>query len=346
MCPGGACDPRGIGLNPVVVSFGQKYMPLPNDPLGGDHFNTQGFRGSALLPVTSNNYVARVDHDFSDKWRLLGQLSRLCLQECDHRPTGYRRRHRRATNSGSTAALTARPQDPSFWVAGLTTIITPTTTNDFHFSYLRNYLGSGAASLAPPQLPGLSTGALEIGGETTSALIPYNVNTQSVRQRFWDGQDKSLKDDVTMIKGNHLITFGGLYQRNFDYHQRNDNGQGIMNQPVYQIGSGPGIAYSSAYEPAGLPSSQVSNWTKLYSEALGIVNQPQDLFTRSGPQLTLLPLGTPMFDQSIIPSYNIYFTDTWHIKPTLTLTYGMGYTVEMPPYELNGKQVDLTDANG
>jgi hypothetical protein len=53
-----------------------------------------------------------------------------------------------------------------------------------------------------------------------------------------------------------------------------------------------------------------------------------------------------MYDQSIIPSYNVYFTDTWRMKPSFTLTYGLGYTVEMPPYELNGKQVELTDTTG
>ncbi len=50
------------------------------------------------------------------------------------------------------------------------------------------------------------------------------MNTQSIRQRFWDGQDKSIKDDLTMLKGNHLFGFGGSYQRNFDYHSRTDNG--------------------------------------------------------------------------------------------------------------------------
>ena len=34
------------------------------------------------------------------------------------------------------------------------------------------------------------------------------------------------------------------------------------------------------------------------------------------------------------------------MKPTLTVTYGLGYALEMPPYELNGKQVMLTDATG
>jgi hypothetical protein len=60
----------------------------------------------------------------------------------------------------------------------------------------------------------------------------------------------------------------------------------------------------------------------------------------------LQPVGASAFDQSIIPSYNVYITDTWHIKPTLTLTYGLGYALELPPYELNGKQVGLVDSTG
>ena len=34
------------------------------------------------------------------------------------------------------------------------------------------------------------------------------------------------------------------------------------------------------------------------------------------------------------------------MKPTFTLTYGLGWNLEMPPYELNGNQVALVDANG
>jgi hypothetical protein len=344
-CNGGGCDPRGFGFNSQVSQLWQKYMPLPNDPLSGDHFNTQGYLSNIALPSHGNNYVSRIDHDFSDKWRFMASYRyyryvKLGTQQVDIGGALP------GDTLGTPAARAVRPQIPSFFVTGLTTNITPTITNDFRFSYLRNFWQWGT-SAAPPQLPGLG-GALEIGGETSSALIPYNVNTQNVRQRFWDGQDKTLKDDVTMIKGNHLVTLGGMYQRNFDYHLRNDNGQGIMNAPVYQVGASsmPGITFPSTYQPAGLPSSQLSNWNRLYSEVLGIVSQPQDLYTRSGSQLTLQPPGSSMFDQSIIPSYNVYVSDTWHIKPTVTLTFGAGYTVEMPPYELNGKQVALTDQSG
>ena len=343
VCPNGSCDPRGLGLNPQVSQLWQKYMPLPNTTTGGDHYNTENYQGVVAEPITSNQYTGRIDHDFAEKWRFMAsyrdyKLVRLGTQQVDIGGALP------GDTLGTPAATAVRPQQPSYWVTGMTTNITPTTTNDFRFSYLRNFWQWGTEA-APPQLPGLG-GALEIGGESAAALIPYNVNTQSVRQRFWDGQDKMLRDDVTKIKGNHLITFGGQYQRNYDYHLRNDNGQGIMNSPVYQITSGGGMTYPSQYRPVGVPSAQISNYNKLYSEVLGIVDQSQDLFTRTGPQLTLQPPGSFMYDQSIIPSYNVYFTDTWHMKPTFTLTYGLSYTLEMPPYELAGKQVELTDTSG
>ena len=46
-------------------------MPEPNVPSGGDKYNTQGYQGVIATPTTSNNYVGRIDHDFSDKWRFM-----------------------------------------------------------------------------------------------------------------------------------------------------------------------------------------------------------------------------------------------------------------------------------
>jgi hypothetical protein len=343
VCGGGACDPRGIGLNPMVAQLWNKFMPEPNNFNLGDAHNVEGFQGQVSLPETSKFLVGRVDHDFGDKWRFMSSyryfaLSQLTTNQIDIGGALP------GDTLGTPAARAPRPQKPEFLVAGLSTTINPTTTNDFHWNYTKIWW-QWATSAAPPQLPGLG-GALEIGGETSQALIPYNVNNQNTRQRFWDGHDTLLKDDLVKIKGAHVISLGGNYQRNFDYHERNDNGQGINTSPVYQIGNNSGIQYTAAVQPAGLPAGQVANWDKYYSYVLGIVDQPQQLFTRSGANLNLNPVGTPMFDKSSINYYNLYVTDSWHIKPTITLTYGLGYQVEMPPVEQAGKQVELVDQSG
>jgi hypothetical protein len=242
-------------------------------------------------------------------------------------------------------AVAPRVQKPSYFVTGLTTTISPTLTNDFHFNYVRNYWEWGTVG-APPQVAGLG-GAIEIGGETagTNALIPYNVNSQNVRQRFWDGQDSVFRDDLSWVKGNHLLQFGGTYQRNHVIHQRDDNGAGIFNNPVYQIGGATtGLSFLSAYVPANLPSNQIANWNNFYTEVLGIVSQPQNLYVRNGSNLTVQPVGTNLDVHENTPYYNLYFSDTWHMRKDLTLTYGLGYQVEMPNQEQDGKAVIMVDS--
>jgi len=69
-CPAGACDPRGLGLNPLVSRIWNT-IPLPNDPQFGDNYNTQGYNTNISIPQKSDNFTTRLDHDFGDKWHLL-----------------------------------------------------------------------------------------------------------------------------------------------------------------------------------------------------------------------------------------------------------------------------------
>jgi hypothetical protein len=347
--PGTTLDPRGIGINSLVQQMWSK-MPLPNttgcngltlcdnSASGG---NIGAFTGNMSIPQSSNFGVARLDHDFSAKWHFMSTYRYYKLN--------------RTTDSqytiagGTPESLSARPQVPWFLAAGLTTNISTNTTNDFHYSYLRNFWQWGSAG-DTPQISGLG-GALEPLGEQSSAagfaLTPYNVNTQNTRTRFWDGQDNMIRDDVSVLHGNHLFQFGGTYQRNWDFHERSDNGGGINYQPVYQLGTtvGAGINVANIY-PSTLSSADQTNFGNDYVAALGIVSIAQTAFTRSGPQLTLNPPLTPAQDKSTIPYYNVYFSDSWRVKPSITLTYGLGWTLEMPPVEQDGRQVELVDQAG
>lgn len=343
VCPAGSCDPRGIGLNSLVKQVWNTQLPMPNDPQAGDTYNTQGYLTNISIPQTSNFGVIRLDHDFGDKWHLTGSYRYYALNQLTSNQVDIGG-VLAGDKLGQAVALAPRVQKPSYYVAGLTTTISPTLTNDFHVNYLRNYWEWGTVG-APTQIAGLG-GALEIGGESSNALIPYNVNSQSVRQRFWDGQDWTLRDDISKVQGNHLFQFGGNYQHNFNYHQRDDNGAGIFNNTVYQIANGAGLNFASAYIPTSVPTSQISSYETFYTEILGIVSQPQVLQTRAGANLALQPLGTNLSDKVTTPYYNVYFSDTWHMRKNFTLTYGLGYQIEQPPTEQDGKQVLLVDAAG
>ena len=340
------CDPRGIGLNPIVSQIWSKYMPLPNDlQYGGtnaDGFNIAGYRAPIKLPEHSNTLVGRVDHDFGPNWHFMATYRYYKYNAYGNSQVDIGGVVKGCT-FGVPCSVYTTPSQPWTYVLGMTTSVTPRMTNDFRYSHVRNLWAYGSI-MAPPQLPGLP-GALEIGGETADALIPYNVNNQSVRSREWNGHSNQVRDDLAYLHGDHLLQFGGSYQRNFDQMYRTDNGAGIMSALVYQIYD-TGINIGSTYQPAGLPSTSLTPWNHLYAMVLGLVNQPQALFTRKLPDLTLNPVGTPMFPQGVIPFYNTYFSDTWHVRPRLTLTYGLSYMLEMPPYELNGQQVITTDITG
>jgi len=183
-------------------------------------------------------------------------------------------------------------------------------------------------------------------------------------------------DDISWIKGNHFFQLGGMYLRNNDFHNRNDNGESINTFEQYIIGSGgsnystPAAAFNmnlSNYTPSAIAGTANENtYDNLYSMVLGMVDETQSLYTRGvGSKLTGLPLdprtscaikgvpqtsgcisSPPLNNDSILPTYNGYFTDSWHMKPSFSLNYGIAYTVEMPPYEtLGGYQTVMVDQN-
>ncbi len=348
-------DPLGLGLNPDVSAMWTKYEPTGNIAGGGggpascgtayngttcDGYNEAAFTANMSLPLSSNDMVFRIDHAFSPKWNWNASYRYFKLTQAyssQYDIGGFFP----GDKLGVPASTANRPLQPWYFVTGLTTTISTNTTNEFHYSYERNFW-SWSTENAPPQVSGLG-GALEPFGESSEyVLAPFNVNTQSIRTRFWDGHDNFFSDNVTMLKGNHLLQFGGQFQHNYDYHQRSDNGGGINFTPTYILGGASSQTIDGSDLNDGFGANK--NTVRLASAALGMVSTAQVAYTRSGSSLTLNPPLTHAFDQDSIPFYNAYITDTWHMKPSLTLSYGLGYTLEMPPTEAENKSTVMVDA--
>ncbi len=352
-CTGAVCDPLGLGLNPIVSQIWSKYEPASNAGCSQslcDGSNILGYSANLDLPTSSNFGVARIDHDFSTKQHLMVSYRYYNMKLASDSEVDIGGFFPGDTK-GTPASAASDPIQDWYLVAGLTTNITNNTTNDFHYSFLRNWWAWNRAG-APPQVSGLG-GALEImsgqGSGYSQDLTPFNSNNQQIRSRFWDGHDSMLRDDLSMLHRNHLFQFGGYYQHNFDYHQRDDNGAGINAYPVYDVGNNTNALISTTgFQPCGSTNSQnvatsIANCASVAAAVLGATSVASQLFTRSGASLALNPPLSNAFDKSTIPYYNVYFSDTWHLKPTFTLTYGLGYALEMPPTEQNGKQTVIVD---
>ncbi|WP_220464940.1 carboxypeptidase-like regulatory domain-containing protein [Granulicella sp. 5B5] len=368
-----AADPRGIGMPTTMNTYYNSELPVAPVTNSGsvgnngatyagtfdqscgalstsycDGVNTIGYRANVNTPQRSNFLATRLDHDFGAKWHLMASYRYYNLQNLTNNQVDIGGQLP-GDKIGTPVAVTPRPQQPWFLVLGMTTNISSSLTNDFHYSYLRNFWqwkGSGA----PPQVSG-AVGAIEpLGENTTTVLSPYNVNTQNIRTRIWNGKDNSFTDNLSKLKGDHFIQVGFSYQHNWNYHQRTDNGASINYTPTYQIGDAGGGG-TATYSAAGLGSvgaNASSNYARLLDTYYGIVTDTQvaNTYSNVNGTLTLNPPNTPFGAKVSIPFYNIYATDTWHATKSLTLSYGLSYSIEMPPSEANGNQVQWTDTAG
>ena len=350
----GPCDPLNLGVNPFVSQIWSKYEPTSNTSCSQsycDSANILGFAGTMSTPISSKFAVGRIDHDFSSKQHFMASYRYYNMKVVGTEQVdigGFFA----GDKLGTPSSISGDPVQNWYLVAGLTTNITSNTTNDFHYSWLRNWWAWSRTG-APPQVAGLG-GALEImaGQSASQDLTPYNTNNQQIRARFWDGHDQMFRDDLSMLKGNHLFMLGGTYQHNWDWHQRNDSGGTINAYPVYSLGDGShgSLLDNSGFTPcsgmnASLQPTTIKDCSALAAGVLGVTSIASQLFTRSGANLALNPPISNAFDQSVIPYYNVYFSDTWHMKPSLTLTYGLGWALEMPPVEAQGKQAVVVDAS-
>ncbi|MBV9765126.1 MAG: carboxypeptidase regulatory-like domain-containing protein [Acidobacteriaceae bacterium] len=350
---GVACDPRGIGLNPVVGQIWSKYEPTCNNFNYGDNgLNTCGYNGNLTFPLTNDFGVARLDHDFGSKWRFFSsyRIYKNVNPTTDQVDVGG---ILPGDKLGSPATVSSDIQQPRSFVAGITGTLSPTLTNEFHFSYLRNqwqWLRAGA--LANPGYPG----AIEIGGENGpgAGLLPLNVNTQQARQRLWDGHDYEYRDSVSKLWGTHLIQAGGdFFHQHWKFDRYDDVGLGLTSL-VYDV-SADNVSFTPNFQPIPcsatltancLPSTEIGSWNGLYGQVAGLVGASSIVVTRTGANLTANPIGTPVHSFVGDQTWSIYFNDTWKIKPNFTLTYGLNYQVQMPPVDANGVQDILTNSSG
>ncbi len=343
----GACDPRGIGISPVVMQMWNKYMPAPNDPSytgvnGADALNVQGFRAPLTLPVKDDYVAVRVDHDFGDKWRLFlsYRYSREVAPSANQIDIGGLLP---GDKLGVPASASNNPVNPRYAVLGLTGTLTPHLINEFHTSYLLNYWTWERKGVANA-LSSVPAG-LEFADSHFGCMCPLNMNTQDARNRVWNGHDWTYSDTLNWVKGTHYMQFGGSIVHWWDHHVRDDQVVAGLPDLVYQLTKATGLKTSGDNRPTGLPSTLNGRWDTQYAQTLGFLGTAAQLFVRGGNDFHLTGAKT-FSDTSLIDSYSLYYNDSWKIRPTITLNYGLEWGTQMPPYEINGVQDVAVDSSG
>jgi carboxypeptidase family protein len=318
-------DPLGLGPSPVMLNyFNQTYgNTVGNDSAAGDGFNYVGFRFRAPVSLDNNVVIARLDYHLTQNgkhllfWR--GALQNQSYPQAPFLP-------------GTPPEQTILDHSKGF-VVGYTAVLSPSTANTFHWGFTRQ-----------------STG---FAGNTNQ---PWNTFYQ-LDQGFNYSHNfqvpvHNLLDDFSWTKAGHTFQFGtniGFVRdpRVSSLHSWNTGeGATFWMSPVAFANTGgqsPLDPINALPTPFPEPASTTAYDYPMLS-LLGMVSlvKTNINYDRQG---NILPQGTPIKRNWGLDWYEFYGQDSWRVKPNLTVTYGLRWSLFPPPWEVNGLQASPTCSN-
>jgi hypothetical protein len=332
-------DPLGVGISTnVMIPYLQSFAPFQgNDNSVGDGLNYVGYRFKGPVAINTNWYIARADYKINSSgshsiyWR--GSL-------------------RNDTNSGvpylpqQGAELTQVNYSKGYSV-GYVAVLRPNLVNNFRYGYTRESFG-------------------EIGNQTQDVIFFRGLNDNSssnnsslavTNSNEYQVPVHNFVDDVSWTKGRHSLQFGFNINilRNPQSNTFNSFSSASDNPSWYDTAAlsntgvpghfdpgcstGPGLCGGAAYP--SVDSGFGNSYDYPLGALIGAIPQvnAQYNFTKNGGTLAD---GAPVSRRFADDTYEMYLQDSWKIKPNLTITAGLRYSLFSPPWETNGLQVAPT----
>jgi Carboxypeptidase regulatory-like domain len=318
-------DPLGLGASDPVLAYLQGY-PNPNTSSVGDGLNYQGYNFSAPISDINNEYIAKLDYNITQDGKQ--HLSIMGALENDNNAL--------QPYLPGQAPYSDLVNYSKGIVVNYNAVITPTLINSFRYGFVRQSVGN-------------------IGNSNETWIYFRGLNDQpNAITRSYDFQRpiNNYADDISWIHGKHTWQFGTQVAiiRTTSQSTSTSFSDGIANASwtnTSGYAQKPGTPLNpTSYCPGGVCLPGVDpNFANSYdypiTTLLGMVTEADARynFDRSG---NALPQGAPIDRRFAIDGYEFYAQDTWKVKPTLTLTFGLRYNLYSPPWETNKLQVSPT----
>jgi hypothetical protein len=318
-------DPQGIGFDQSMFTVLQSRYPSPNDFSGdkGDLLNTAGYRFNYAKPYIENNFVGRLDLNPFKNHHLFGRVTYNHINELD--PSD-------PAPQFNTDPETHPEIDTSHaWVAGWDWSIGRNKTNSVIYgATVANR--STLVTYAPGGVNEYSYDGDPTGGTFLDSIYA-NPGGGSLYFPI-----PMIRDDFSWDKGRHNFSFGGTFKFPSPQYGTFGDYNGIG------IGLGGGILGLTDSDPSGwkfrpndLDRDQTSLTIYDSADVFGLGR-----FASSGATWnynaagTVTPQGSGLKTHFKYYETEVYFSDSWKLMPSLTITYGLRYNNYTVPYEVNG----------
>jgi hypothetical protein len=308
-----ALDPLHLGPNPVMLNYFKGY-PLPNDNSVGDGLNFAGYRFASPVRNDNDVYIARFDYriDSNGKHTVFW---RGALQD-QYNP--------QSLFLPGTAPENTLVDHTKGFAVGYTGVFSPTLVNNLRYGLTRQ-----------------SVGNLGDSGQTWLAF--RGLDQGITRSESFQMPVHNFVDDLSWTKGTHTFQFGGNVGlvRNPRQSTLNSFSNAVANSAWLNTS---GLANtSSPFSPdnGGFPAVSPSfnnSYDFPMMALLGMITEDNATYNylKDG---SLLAQGAAVQRHFALNWYETYAQDQFRIKPNVTLTYGLRYSLFPPPWETNGLQV-------
>jgi hypothetical protein len=315
-------DPLGIGENQAYLNILQQY-PVGNDPAYGSDggLNFTGYRFNAPDKLDNRAYVGKMDFILDNAGKHTLSVRGTLSNANQDQPTALAQ----FPGQGPASELLNNSKGTA---ATYTAILTPTLINSFVYGYTRQglaYSGTTGDTFQLFPLDELQNYAARANGR----ILPVN----------------NIVDTLTWTKGKHTITTGINFRimtnNKFTYAQSYPSYGFNVNVAV---GLGEDIDTNLANYMIAKTGNSNFALNDTYNDAsalgilLGLVNNTQITY-QIGKGGSLLPQGAPDARAFAMREYEGFVSDQWRASRELTITLGLRYTNDPPPYEANGLQV-------
>jgi hypothetical protein len=319
--------PWGPGADPNSLAVLQSY-PHPNTDAVGDTLNFRGFTFSAPAPQRQNTFIGKldlnVDQAGNHKIFVRGNL------QDDHFVADVTA----IPPGGSFADQQQFPGQPnnatnidnSKGIAiGYTAILGHSLINNLRYGFIRQGYGrSGNGDQPRAHFRGLDD--------------PVSFR----RSNFVNVPTNHITDDVVWTRGAHTFQFGGNLRIILNNHASDENNYFVTSSNPAWLAGGGVAGLSGALDPGAFGFAPVADsFGNSYDQPITAIVGTLAEFTATYNQDKN---GSVISQGALIPRNfkghegEMYVQDSWRIKPNLTITGGLRYTLLQPPYETHGNQ--------